>query len=156
MISGLVTRGPFDHIVLEQGEIESSSNKEVICEVKSRGGSSGTPILWVIDEGTKVNEGDKLVELDTSQLETQLKDDKIQVLTASANVTTAEALVEQSRISRQEYIEGVFKTEEKAILSEMAVAEQELRKAQLALGSSQRLVAKGLVKSLQLLSLIHI
>ena len=150
LISGLVTRGPFDHIVLEQGEIESSSNKEVICEVKSRGGSSGTPILWVIDEGTKVNEGDKLVELDTSQLETQLKDDKIQVLTASANVTTAEALVEQSRISRQEYIEGVFKTEEKAILSEMAVAEQELRKAQLALGSSQRLVAKGLVKSLQL------
>ena len=36
------------------------------------------------------------------------------------------------------------------IKSEMAVAEQELRKAKLALQSSQRLVAKGLVKSLQL------
>ena len=149
LITQAVTKGPFDHIVLEQGEIESSSNTEVICEVKSRG-SSGTPILWVIDEGTKVKEGDKLVELDSSQLELQLKEDKIQVIMATANVTTAEALVEQSKIAKQEYIEGVYKTEEKAIKSEMAIAEQELRKAKLALESSQRLVAKGLVKSLQL------
>ncbi|MFN7291297.1 MAG: hypothetical protein ACK5T6_11970, partial [Pirellula sp.] len=42
-----VARGPFDHIVLETGEIESSSNNEVKCEVKGRGGN-GTPILEVI------------------------------------------------------------------------------------------------------------
>ena len=30
-----VAEGPFDHIVLEQGEIESSSNNEVKCEVKN-------------------------------------------------------------------------------------------------------------------------
>ena len=150
LITQEVNRGPFDHIVLEQGEIESSSNKEVICEVKSRGTGSGVSILWVADEGTRVKEGDKLVELDSSQLETQLKDDKIQVQMASANVTTAEAQLEQAKISRQEYLEGTFKTEEKAILSEIAVAEQELLKAKLALESNQRLVAKGLVKSLQL------
>ena len=97
LISELVVSAPFDHIVLEQGEIESSSNTEVICEVKSRG-TTGTPILWVIDEGAKVKEGDKLVELDSSQLETQLKEDKIQVTMAQANVTTAEALLEQSKI----------------------------------------------------------
>lgn len=63
MITDTVRRGPFDHIVLEDGEIESSENQEVICQVKSRAGS-GTPILWVIDEGTYVKKGDKLVELD--------------------------------------------------------------------------------------------
>ncbi|TWU06111.1 efflux RND transporter periplasmic adaptor subunit [Stieleria varia] len=150
LITQAVVVAPFDHIVLEQGEVESSSNIELVCEIKSRGTSSGIPILWVIDEGTRVNEGDKLVELDAAALETALKEDKISVIAAEANVTTARAAVEQAKIARQEYLEGVFKTEERAILSEMAVAQQDLRKAQLALGSSQRLVAKGLVKSLQL------
>ena len=51
-----VSSGPFDHIVLEQGEIESSSNNEVKCEVKGRGGS-GTPILSLVAEGVVVKKG---------------------------------------------------------------------------------------------------
>ncbi|MEO9933388.1 HlyD family secretion protein [Rhodopirellula bahusiensis] len=144
-----VTKSAFDHTVVEQGEIESSSNTEILCEIESRGGS-GTSILWVIDEGSRVRKGDKLVELDSSNLEIELKEDRIQVITAEANVATASALVEQAKIAREEYLEGVFKTDEKTIQSEIAVAEQELRKAQLAIGSTERLVAKGLVKSLQL------
>lgn len=147
LITQVASRGPFDHIVLEQGEIESSRNTEVVCEVKSRDGSV---ILWVIDEGARVKAGEKLVELDQSNLDIRLKEQKIEVITAQADVTTAEALVEQAKIARQEYLEGVYKTEEKAILSEIAIAEQNLRKAKLAIESSQRLVAKGLVKSLQL------
>ncbi|MEM9643715.1 MAG: efflux RND transporter periplasmic adaptor subunit [Planctomycetota bacterium] len=149
LISTQVERGAFDHIVLEQGEIESSSNIEIACQVKSRAGGS-TPILWVIDEGSAVKKGDKLVELDSASLEDLVKDQRILVIAAEANVTTADAAVKQATISRQEYLEGVFKTEERAIKSEMAVAEQDLRKTQLALQSSERLVAKGLVKSLQL------
>ncbi len=149
LITQAVTRGAFDHIVLEQGEIESSRNTEVICEVESKG-YSGVPILWVIDEGTRVKAGDKLVELDSATIEQELSEDRIQVTAAQANVTSAEALLEQAKIARQEYLEGVFKTEESAILSEIAVANQELKKAQLALESSTRLAAKGLIKSLQL------
>ncbi|QDV70816.1 macrolide transporter subunit MacA [Rosistilla carotiformis] len=149
LITDVVRRGAFDHIVLEQGEIESSKNIELECEVEARGGG-GTAILWVIDEGARVKAGDKLVELDSSQLEQDLKTQRIVLLGAEANVTNAAALLKQAEISRQEYLEGTFKTEEKAILSELAVAEQELRKAQLALASTQRLVAKGLVKSLQM------
>ena len=147
LITEEVMTGPFDHIVLEQGEIESSSNIEVICEVKS---ASGTSILWVVEEGTRVKEGDKLVELDSSQLEDRLNEDKIRVIAAEANVTTAKAQVEQAKIARQEYLEGVYMTDERAILNEKLIAEQELVKAQKALESSQRLVAKGLIKSLQL------
>lgn len=149
LITQVANRGPFDHIVLEQGEIESSSNIEIVCEVKSRG-SAGTAILWVIDEGARVKKGDKLVELDASELDLRLKEQKIQVITAEARLATAEADLEQAKISRQEYLDGVFKTEEKTILSEKAIAEQNLRKAKLAIQSSERLVAKGLVNSLTL------
>lgn len=149
LITKVAFRGAFDHIVLEQGEIESSSNTDVICEVKSRG-MGGTAILWVIEEGAKVKKGDKLVEIDSSELELQLKEKKIQVISAEARVATAEANVEQAKISREEYLKGVYMTTEKDILSQKAIAEQELRKAELALKSTQRLVAKGLVTSLQL------
>ncbi len=149
LIVSEVVQGPFDHTIVEQGEIESSSNTEVICEIKARN-NAGTSILWVIDEGTAVKEGDKLVELDSADLELGLKENRIEVITAEASVATASALLEQATISRQEYLEGIFLTEEKAILSEIAIAEQELRKSQLALQSSERLVAKGLVNALQL------
>lgn len=150
LIVAPVSSGPFNQVVLEQGEIESSSNVEVVCHVRSRGGASGTGILWVIDEGAAVKEGDKLVELDDSAWVQALRDKRIVVIGAEAEVAAAEAAVEQAKIARQEYLEGLFETEERAIQSEMAIAQQDLRKAQLALQSSERLVARGLVKSLQL------
>ena len=36
LIVDQVTRGSFDHIVLEQGELESSKNVDVLCEVRAR------------------------------------------------------------------------------------------------------------------------
>ena len=149
LITQTARRGPFDHIVLEQGEVESSSNTEIVCEVKSRG-SGGTAILWVIEEGTKVKKGEKLVELDSAELDLNLKEQKIQVITAESRLATAEAKLEQAKIARQEYLEGVFKTDEKEILSEKARAEQALRKARLESQSSERLVAKGLLNALTL------
>ncbi len=50
-----------------------------------------------------------------------------------------------ARISRR----NLF-TERKAILSEIAVAQQGLRKAELSLASAERLAAKGSLKSLQI------
>jgi RND family efflux transporter MFP subunit len=150
LIVATASRGPFDHIVLEQGELESTSNVDVVCKVRARGGSAGTAILWVIEEGSVVKEGDKLVELDSSALETAYNEKRIVVIAAESAVAAAEALVEQAKISREEYLEGLFQNEERLIQSEMAIAEQGLRKAQLALESTERLVAKGLVKSLQL------
>ncbi|MEZ6137741.1 MAG: biotin/lipoyl-binding protein [Pirellulaceae bacterium] len=145
----VVTSGPFDHIVLEQGEVESSSNIDVICEVKSRGGA-GLPILWVIDEGTYVKKGDKLVELDASALENELKQQRILVSSAEATLISSEALVRTAEIALQEYLQGTYLSERKAILSETAVAEQELRKAELNLDSARRLAAKGMLKGLQI------
>jgi HlyD family secretion protein len=148
-LTDVVFRGEFDHIVLEQGEIESSSNIDVICEVKSRGGA-GLPILWVIDEGTYVKTGDKLCELDASALENDLKSQRIVVSSAEATLISSAATVRTAEISLQEYLEGTYLSERTAILSEIAVAEQELRKTELNLDSARRLAAKGMLKGLQI------
>ena len=144
-----VTRGPFDHIVREQGEVESSKNIDVNCEVETRG-SGGTSILWVIDEGTYVKEGDKLVELDSSSLENELTTQRISVSSAKATVISSEAAVKTAEISLQEYLEGTYLSERKTILSEVALSQQELRKAELNLESAERLAAKGMIKGLQI------
>ena len=144
-----VQKGPFDHIVLEQGEIESSSNNEVKCEVKGRGGS-GTPILTLITEGAIVKKGDKLCQLDSSALEQDAKNQRIVVSTVESNLISSEAAVSKAAIAKQEYLEGTYLTEQKAILSEIALAQQGLRKAELSLQSAERLTAKGTLKALQL------
>lgn len=151
LLTTTVIRGPFDHIVLEQGEIESSSNIDVVCQVKSQstGGSGGTPILWVIEEGTYVKAGDKLVELDSSALENQLKTQRIAVSSAQAMVISSEAAVRTAEIALQEYLEGTFMAERKAILSEIDVAQQALLNAELKLASAERLAAKGMYNKRQ-------
>ncbi len=141
--------GPFDHIVLEQGEIESSSNNEVKCEVKGRGGS-GTPILTLITEGTIVKKGDKLCQLDSSGLEQDAQNKRIVLSTIESNLISSEAAVSKAAIAKQEYLEGTYLTEQKAILSEIALAQQGLRKAELSLQSAERLAAKGTLKALQI------
>lgn len=145
----LISKGPFDHIVLEQGEIESSSNNEVKCEVKGRGGS-GTPILTVIPEGTYVKKGDVLCELDSSALDQESKNQRIIVSAAESTVISSEAAVSKAEIARQEYLEGTYLTERKTILSEISIAQQNLRKAELSLQSAERLAAKGTLKPLQI------
>ena len=144
-----VVSGPFDHIVLEQGEIESSKNNEVKCEVKGRG-TSGTPILNVVLEGTLVKKGDKLCQLDSSALDQEAKNQRIIVSSAESTVISSEALVSKAAIAKQEYLEGTYQTERNAILSEIAVAQQGLRRAELSLQSAERLAAKGTLKALQI------
>jgi len=142
-------RGPFEHIVLEQGEIESSKNIEILCEVKSRN-SAGTAILWVIAEGTQVKPGDKLIELDASALEQELKQQRIVVNTAQAAKIAGESSLEQAKVALEEYLEGTFAQEEKLILSEILIAEEKMSRARETAKFSERLAALGFQTTLQL------
>ncbi len=185
-----VVRGPFDHILLVQGGIESSVNIDVACQVKSistsvggsssggsggsggggsgggggsRGGgggssgggdagggsSGGTPILWVIEEGTRVKKGDKLVELDSSTLHDQLITQRIAVSSAHALLISSEAAVRTAEIALQEYLEGTYQAERTAILGEIDLAKQQLLTSELKLDTAERLEAKGLLQATQ-------
>ncbi|MEX0713535.1 MAG: efflux transporter periplasmic adaptor subunit, partial [Pirellulales bacterium] len=48
--------GLFTHDVTERGEVESSSNVEVRCEVQSQN-FDGVTIIEIVPEGTIVNKG---------------------------------------------------------------------------------------------------
>lgn len=148
-IVNLVSQGTYEFVVTEQGEIENSSNIELKCEVKSRN-SSGVTILEVVPEGTVVQKGDLLVRLDSSALDLERVQQQITCNTSESLVIQARNTLEAAQISRIEYLEGTFKQEEKLILAEVFVAEQNLRSAQLALESAQRLAAKNIVNPLQL------
>lgn len=211
ILTTTVSRGPYEHIVLEQGTVESSSNVEIRCELKSRS-AGGTEILWVIDEGTHVKKAVKseeekpvknaaksgeeepeekgtlkyyksltleqlidesqlqkeailnyrsmkpdeligegiLVLLDSAALEQDLVQQEIVCNTSQALVIQAENTLSAAQISKTEYLEGTFKQEEQTIESEIFVAEENLRRAQLSYQSTERLAAKGIVTALQL------
>src|SRR5437016_4861116 len=53
LLTTTVWKGPYDFAVTSRGTVESASNTELRCEVRSRGG--GTVILDVVPEGTVVN-----------------------------------------------------------------------------------------------------
>jgi hypothetical protein len=48
-----LVKADFEHVVTEQGEVESSAKIEVRCEVDSPN-QGGTEIIWVIEEGADV------------------------------------------------------------------------------------------------------
>lgn len=71
-----VTRGDLPIVVTERGNIESQSDLQITCEVDdvSGDGIAGTPIVWIIPNGSSVKKGDLIVELDTSGHQERLDD----------------------------------------------------------------------------------
>lgn len=148
-LTKVVSKGPFEHVVLEQGEIESSSNVEIRCEVKSRG-MSGITIIDVVPEGTIVEKGDVLVKLDSTALDQEQIQQQIACNTAEATSIQSKNTYEAAKIAKTEYLEATYKQEEQLVLSEVFVAEQNMRNAKLAYDSTLRLALRGIVTSLQL------
>src|SRR5262245_52850630 len=57
-------RNPLQVIVTSEGNVESASNLEVKCRV-----AGGSTILWIVEDGKIVEEGEEIVKLDTSAIE---------------------------------------------------------------------------------------
>jgi multidrug resistance efflux pump len=60
VISFTVVKGEFEHVVTEQGEVESSDKIEIRCMVEDPT-SNGTEIVWIIEDGDDV-EGPEIVK----------------------------------------------------------------------------------------------
>ncbi len=113
-----VQRGDLEISVVERGNLESQNNIPILCEVDDvrRDGINGTPIVWVIPNGSKVKKGDLLVELDSSPMQ-ERRD--LQIL---ATEQAREAyMLAQSRYENQKTQNATRKAE-----AELAVALAEL------------------------------
>ena len=150
-----VERGEFVSQVLDQGEIQSSDNVEIRCQVRARNGDVG--VLSIIPEGTIVSGGELLVKLDSTSFEKELEEQKVSVANAETDVIQAEADHSAAIATLKEYEQGVFVEAQKTIQNEVFDAEaeisnalQEITQAEAVLEHSKKLQNKGFITDQQL------
>jgi len=147
-----VRRGPLTISVDEAGTIKALDQKIIKCEVEGR-----TTIISVIDEGTRVEAGDLLIELDASSLVDQRVDQQIRVqnteaafirareqleVTKSQNQSDIAAATLDERFAREDvskYLEGEYPSQLMDAEAAVTLAEEELRRAKDKLDWSTRL-----------------
>ena len=144
-----VVREPFLHTVLERGEIESSSNVEVRCEVRARG-SSSTNILEIVPEGTWVEKGEFLVRLDDAGFQTSLIQQQIVCSNTKSAFIEAQATLDAAKLALEEYAEGTFRELSEQQQSAVFVAQENQRRAEEYLRYSKRLAERGYIPEAQL------
>ena len=87
------TRQKLQVTVIERGNLQSQANREVHCMVEDvqRDGINGTPILWIIANGSSVKEGDLLVELESAPMREALDEQMLETEDARSTQIQAEA-----------------------------------------------------------------
>lgn len=136
----------------ESGNIVSRDLTKVKSEVRG-----SVSIIWLIEEGTQVDRGDLLVELDASEFKERLVDQEISLQNAEASYTqayeqlevtknAAQASVSQAKLDYQfaqedliKYKEGEFPKQLKETEAKITLAREELEQAEEKLEWSQKL-----------------
>ena len=150
-IVDVITRRPivgeFVNDIVERGDVESSSNTDIRCEIAS---AEGVRILEIVTEGTHVNADEVIVQLDDSTIKKDLNAQKITVNTTEAAFAKAQNDLDAATIARKEYELGTFVQEEQKLQSELFVAEENSRRAENFFAHSRKLAARGYITDTQL------
>lgn len=139
--------GTFVHEVTVRGDISSSSNVDIKCNVRSPG---GTMLLSVVEEGTTVKVGDLLAVLDSSTLIDNKVTQEIACSKSLAEYATAENNLKTAIIAKKEYEEGKYLLSLQKLESTKIAAEEEQSRLAEYLEHSKKLYQKGFVTQLQL------
>ena len=149
-ITAQVERGDFVSQVLDQGQIQSSENVEIRCEVRSRNGD--TTVLNLAAEASSVEPGDFLIQLDSTAFEKELEEQRIAVANAKTLVIQAESTLASANATLREYVEGTFLEEQMTIENEIhtaegsiATAKQQQQQAEETYEFNRKLLARGFI-----------
>src|SRR5262249_5965519 len=141
-----VRREPLKVTIVARGTLESAKNGDIYCTVRSgtKGSTTATVIKWIIDAGTEVSKGDKLIELDSSGFQEQLKDKKkevdqayslkvqadqaylIQQIQNESDIEAAKNALELARIDLEKYEQGDFEQARKDVEGRIEIAKSDL------------------------------
>jgi HlyD family secretion protein len=138
------SRSSLQITVTAEGNVESASNIEVKCRV-----AGGSTILWIVEDGKIVEEGEEIIRLDTSAIDDKLNSQRIVYEKALATQIQAQEDFEAAKISVREYEEGTFIEQFKQVEADIQIAMENLRSAENQLDYSKRMVRKGFTSSLQ-------
>ena len=139
-----VSRNPLLLTVNSEGNVESASNLEVKCRV-----AGGSTILWIVEDGKIVEEGEEIIRLDTATIDDKLNSQIIVYEKAVATEIQAQEDLEATKISVREYEEGTFIELQKQSEAGIQIALENLRSSESQLEYSNRMVRKGFVSALQ-------
>ena len=106
-----------------RGRVESARSFDVYCIVES-----GTTIVTIAPEGTRVKKGDVICTLDSAALSDQLVNQRITTKMAEANFLNAKLMREVAEIAVTEYIEGIYKQDMETLKREVDGLRSAIRK----------------------------
>lgn len=100
LVTYRVQRRDLPITVIERGHLESQVNVQVLCEVDDyrSDGIHGTPIVWVIPNGSSVSQGDLICELDSTAIQSALDEQILDTEEARSAYIQAEANLENQKI----------------------------------------------------------
>jgi multidrug resistance efflux pump len=89
-----------------------------------------TTIILLLPEGTEVEKGDLVCELDSANLRDDLTNQAIAASRAQADFYQAQKTLEVTEIARAEYLQGTFELERQELAIQVKLAQQEFLLAQ--------------------------
>lgn len=163
LLGAKVKRGPLRISVIERGNLVAANSATMKCEIEGR-----TTVLFLIEEGSQVQPGDVVCELDISALTDRRVQQDIQLQNAFANfskakqnheiqisqnesdIAGAEREVEFAALDLKKFVEGdqpqrLAEAEESILLRE-----EEKRRSEQELEWSEKLAQKGFLEQSQL------
>jgi len=136
-------RGPLTISVLESGTISPQQQITLRNEVEGR-----TTIVSLVPDGSRVEKGDLLVELDASNLKDAIIDQDIQVQRAEAayisakenlavienqaksDIDVAELTLKFAKQDLQQYVDGLYPKDVNELTAKIRLAEEDLKRAE--------------------------
>lgn len=158
-----VKRGPMVASVVEPGTLRSAQTATVKNELEGK-----SVIISIVPEGSRVDAGDLLVELDASELRDRQVDQEIKVQgseasfvqarenleivkkQAQADESSAKVAKELAELDLQKYTEGEYKQQVEEATTKITIAEAELTRAEEKLGWSEKLAKEGYITATEL------
>lgn len=153
-----VTRRSFPVMIREKGELKAANSVDVKCQVEGR-----STIIWLIEEGTEVKQGDLLVRLASDQIEEKVKNEEIKLTNAEAAAAAAEKeheilldqnasdlrkaqlALDMAEIEKRKYLEGDYVQTINDIELELRRAKKVLERAESDLVASKELHEGGFI-----------
>lgn len=120
----VVTRADLLVTVKEQGTLESAENIEIKSKVRGY-----NAVLWIVDSGTFVNEGDELVRLDALFIQEQVDERTKYANWSQSGADHSAARVARARIAVEEYDQGRYQSELLTLEKDVTIAKATLQNA---------------------------
>lgn len=158
-----VQKGPLTIAVTSGGSLQSRDKVVITSELEGN-----NTVIWVIQEGTNVQSGDLLLEFDASDLVDKRNEQEITVANAEANlVITTEKLgitegdceaalqdrevaLELAKMDLEKYEQGDYPQQLRQNEADIALANEDLKRASEKLEWSQKLAKEGFLTRTEL------